>query len=81
MVQDVDLRDFLSSYAEDVPKCTVFNCTILESACRGRVRLNMRPPENLTFTQKAYDLFRVVEQANGTVNILVLISPSLQLHA
>ena len=70
-VEDVDLKDFLSSYAEDVPTCTVFKCTILQSDDRGRVRLNMRPPKNLRFIDKAYDLFRVVEQENGTVDILL----------
>lgn len=73
----VDLRDFFHSYAEQIPEGTVFTCAVVESidgpTKSGRVYLNMRPPPCLKFAEKAYSLFRVVDRADGTVDMLLCI--------
>lgn len=61
----LDLRKFLESYAEEVPENTVFECNLLT------MRANITPSPDLRFSDKAYDLFRVIEQDDGTVDILL----------
>lgn len=65
-----DLKKFLLVYAENVPPQTCFQCTIVGKT-DSVLFLNMVHPGNLVFTQKAYDLFRVVDKADGTIDLTV----------
>ena len=68
----LDLKEFFLNYAEALPPQTVFECNILESYPGGLLRLNLQHPENVTFQQKAYDLFRVIENnGDGTIDVLI----------
>lgn len=67
----IDLRQFLVNYADAVPDVTTFECILLGPVENGVMRLNWKPPYELTFQDKAYDLFRVVEKEDGTIDIMV----------
>jgi hypothetical protein len=70
----VDLKEFFLNYAETIPLLTVFECTIIETYNNGLSRLNLQYPNGLTFQQKAYDLFRVIEKDDATIDILMVIT-------
>lgn len=67
----LDLRNFFESYADVVPQNTLYDCIIVEELDDTRMRLRIKPDDDLRFTQKAYDLFRVIDRENDTVDILV----------
>ena len=67
----LDLREFFASYAEVVPQKTLYECIIIEELDDITLRLRIKPDDSLSFTQKAYDLFRVIDRENGTVDILI----------
>lgn len=71
----LDLKEFFFNYAETIPSKTVFECTIIESYNNGLSRLNLQYPNDVTFQQKAYDLFRVIEKKDDTIDILIALPP------
>ena len=68
----VDLKDFFLNYAEALPPSTIYECTVVKSYENGLLCLNFTCPGGVTFHQKAYELFRVVEKGDGTINILTV---------
>ena len=68
---NVNLRDFLLSYAEVLPVVTVFRCSFVESLGHRLVRLKLRHYGTLIFAEKAFELFRVIENEDGTTDIVV----------
>ena len=50
---------------------TLYEYIIVEELDDTTMRLRIKPNDGLRFTQKAYDLFRVIDRENDTVDILV----------
>ena len=65
------------NYAETLPQSTMVECAVLEPLQHNFFRLNLRPPDELKFQQKAYDLFRVIDKENNTIDIIARVEPEV----